>query len=140
MSDRAINNPEGAFGLTADFPQSASPYESSAAVTAKKVVAIGTTGKVAVAATDGTASLCIGISRDAIASGSTGLIIERGIVTGVVADGTITAGLLLKRSTNTTGAVMATATPAVGEVIAFAIAASAAGVVDVYVSKANALS
>lgn len=133
MSDRAINNPAGAFGLTADFPRSASEYQASAAVTAKRVCAIGTNAKVAVAATNNTATLCIGISDAAIASGNVGLIVERGVVTGVTADGAIAAGDILKRSTTTTGAVQATATPVAGEGIAVAIAASAAGVVDVYV-------
>lgn len=140
MSDRAINNPAGAFGLTADFPQSASPYKTSAAVTAKRVCAVGTTGLVAVIATDGTAALCIGISRDAIASGATGLIVERGIVTGVAAAGTVAAGDLVKRSVTTAGYVSATATPAAGEVLGFAIAASASNVVDVYVQPSKALS
>ncbi len=140
MSDRQINNPAGAFGLAADFPQAGEPYQASAAVTAKRVVAIGTTGQVAVAATNGTAALCIGVSRDAIASGNVGIIIERGIVTGVGADGAITAGLLLKRSATTAGFVAATATPAIGEVIGFAIAASASNVVDIYVSPSKALS
>lgn len=140
MADRQINNPAGAFGLTADFPQSASEYLTSAAVTAKRVVAIGTTGLVAVAATNGTGSLQIGIARDTIASGAVGLIVERGIVTGVGADGAIAAGDRLKRSTTTTGFVQATATPAAGEVIAFAIAASGSNVVDVYVCKSLATS
>lgn len=133
MSDRAINNPGGAFGLTADYARSASPYRASAAVTAKKVVAVGTDARVAVAATNNTATLCIGIADAAIASGSDGLIVERGIVTGVLADGAIARGDILKRSVNSTGAVQATATPVAGEGIAVAIAASAAGVVDVYV-------
>lgn len=140
MSDRAINNPLGVAGLTADFPQSASPYGTSAAVTAKRVVSVGTNGLVAVAATNGTASLQIGIARDAIASGAAGLIVERGIVTGCGADGAIAAGDRLKRSATTAGFVAATATPAAGEVIAVAINASASNVVDVYVSKSLATS
>lgn len=140
MSDRQINNPAGAFGLAADFPQRAEPYLASAAITARRVVSIGTTGSVATAATNGTASLQVGISRDAIASGAVGLIIEAGVVTGCGADGSIAAGDRLKRSATTAGFLAATATPAAGEVIAVAIAASASNLVDVFVNKSLATS
>ena len=51
MADKAINNPAGVFGLTADTPYSGENYKASATVTALRVVAIGTDSTVAVAAT-----------------------------------------------------------------------------------------
>lgn len=112
------------------------PFKTSAAVTAKNVVSIGTDGKVAKSATDGTAALVIGVANDNIASGDIGEISVAGYVTGLVADGTIGAGAILKRSTNTAGAVMATATPATGEAIGVAVAASASGTVDAFLKVA----
>src|SRR5690606_39035791 len=99
-------------------------------------VAIGTDGRVAVAATDGTASLCVGIADENIAAGETGNVAVWGYKEGVVADGTIGAGALLKRSASTAGAVAATATPAAGEVIGVAVAASAGGTVKVLLKAA----
>src|SRR5690606_5641948 len=107
------------------------PYKAATDVAAKRVVAIDTTGKVAVAATDSTASLCIGIARDAIAAGEDGQIIRGGIATDVPCDGAVVAGDVLKRSATTAGSVTATSTPALGEAIGVAINASASNVVDV---------
>lgn len=143
MPEQQISNPNGAFGVTAlrskVWSQNA-PFKTSAAVVAKRLVAIGTTGLVATAATDGTPSLVVGAANDAIASGNTGLVVVEGMAEDMPADGTITAGLLLKRSVNTAGYVQATATPVAGEVIGFAVNASASNVVDVWISKSLALS
>lgn len=136
MADRQLVNPTGAFGYTdlqTKLWSIEAPMLTSAAVTGPAVVAINTAGLVATAATDGTASLAVGIAIENISSGYVGGVVVYGIAENVTADGTITAGLLLKRSTNTAGAVMATATPAIGEVLGVAINASASGTVDVWV-------
>lgn len=111
------------------------PFKTSAAVTAKRVVSIGTDGKVATSATDGTASLCIGISTGSnVASGDTARVVVAGLAENVPCSGTVARGDLLKRNTTTAGYVQATATPAAGEVIGVAINASASNVVDVWVT------
>lgn len=143
MAGKVITNPGGAFGYT-DLETinycATAPFRTSAAVSAKRVVAIGTTGLVATAATDGTASLTVGIAQSAIGSGSDGLIIIHGMAEDVPATGAVAAGDLLKRSVTTAGSVSATATPAAGEVIGVAINASASNVVDVWVLPAKVLS
>lgn len=133
---KQINNPTGAFGYTdlrSKLFALEGDFQASAAVTARRVVAIGTDGKVALAATDGTASLAIGIAQDAIASGNVGSVVLMGIAEDVPATGTIAAGDILKRSVTTTGSVSATTSAADGEVIGVAINASASNVVDVWV-------
>ena len=138
-----IVNPGGAFGYTdvQDINwQLVAPMKASADIAVNNVVAIGTAGAVAAAATDGTASLVVGMARDAISSGKTGLVVVMGVVDGLVAQGTIAAGDILKRSATTTGAVAATATPAAGEAIGVAMAASGGGVVKAWISKGLALS
>jgi hypothetical protein len=134
-----INNPTGAYGYsTGDqkFYYQARPYQTSAAVSAGYALAIGTDGKVAHAATNGTASLVIGFAQKAAASGATVNVILNGHVENVPAAGAVAAGDVLKRSTTTAGYVSATATPGVGEAIGVAIAASASNVVDIFVAKA----
>lgn len=121
------------------FSQTAQ-FVTSAAVTAKRVVAIGTAGLVAIAATNGTASLTVGIAQSAIASGQAGLVVTQGIAEDVPCDGTVAAGDLLKRSVTTAGSVSATATPAAGEVIGVAINASSSNTVDVWVTPSKVLS
>lgn len=134
--EKAVVNPSGAFGYT-DLDQliwqQSAPFKASAAVTSKRVVAIGTDGSVAVAATDSTASLVIGIANQAIVSAATGNIVLGGIVTGVAAAGAVAAGDIVKRSVTTAGYVSATATPGVGEGLGVAVAASASNVVSVFV-------
>lgn len=134
---RLIPNSLGAAGdtsLESKLWNSVWSCKTSAAVTAKRVVSIGTDGRVATSATNGTASLCIGIATRGAASGSVALVVHAGMCENVAADGAIAAGDLLKRSTNTAGYVMATATPAAGEVVGVAINASASDVVDVWVT------
>lgn len=133
-----ITNPLG-FGGYTDFQTLVGGFDlefkCSASVDAKQVVAIGTDGTIAEAATNSTAALQVGVS---LASGSTGDVIKVrvfGAVDDVPAAGSVTAGLILKRSVTTTGSVSATATPAAGEAIGFAIAASASNLVDVFVCK-----
>ncbi|GIV04104.1 MAG: hypothetical protein KatS3mg015_2934 [Fimbriimonadales bacterium] len=139
MSGKLIENPSGAFGYTDLRTQlwaQEAAFKASAAISARRVVAIGTNGQIATAATNGTASLAIGIAQNAIASGATGMVIVQGIAEDVPCDGAVAAGDLLKRSATTAGSVAATATPAAGEVIGIAINASASNVVDVWVTKA----
>lgn len=139
MPEQQIGNPLGAFGYTDLQTQLwcvEAPFKTSAAVTDKRCVAIGTDGTVAVAATNGTASLVVGIAQDAAASGGVAMVIVMGIAEDVPANGTVAAGDLLKRSGTTAGSVATTATPAAGEVIGVAINASASNVVDVWVQKA----
>lgn len=116
------------------------PFKTSAAVTGPAVVSIGTSGLVATAATDGTASLQIGIAVDSIASGAVGGVVIEGIAENVPCDGAVAAGDRLKRSVTTAGRLAATATPAAGEVIAVAINASSSNTVDVWVCKSLATS
>lgn len=140
MAGKAITNPAGAFGYTdlqtTAYSQTA-PFQTSAAVTAKRVVAIGTAGTVAIAATNGTASLTVGIANDAIASGQVGLVIVSGMAEDVPCDGAVAAGDLLKRSVTTAGSVATTATPAAGEVVGVAVNASSSNTVDVWVAPSK---
>lgn len=141
MPTAMIQNPNLAYGLTTlDSPEVTSEKKASAAVTAKTVVSLGTDSKVAMAATNGTASLQHGIAFRAIASGKTGTIVTMGVVENVPCDGAVAAGDRLKRSVTTTGSVAATATPAAGEVIGVALAASASNLCTMYVAKSLATS
>ena len=82
MPGKQLTNPSGAFGYTdlqTQLPSVTDSFLTSAAVTASRMVAIGTDGKVAVAATDGTASLVVGFAPAAISSGYTGLVVTGGI-------------------------------------------------------------
>lgn len=138
MPGKQLTNPSGAFGYTdlqTQLPSVTDPFLTSAAVTASRMVAIGTDGKVAVAATDGTASLVVGFAPAAISSGYTGLVVTGGVAENVPCNGTVAAGDVLKRSVTTAGYVAATATPAVGEAIGVAINASSSNTVDVWVAK-----
>lgn len=143
MAGKVITNPAGAFGYTdleTQLYSQTAPFVTSAAVTAKRVVAIGTAGTVAIAATDGTASLTVGVASAAIASGQAGLVIIGGVAEDVPCTGAVAAGDLLKRSVTTAGSVSATATPAAGEIIGTAINASSSNTVDVWVLPAKVLS
>ncbi len=135
-----LTNPTGAFGVTdlqSTVWSNAIPFKTSAAVTAKRVVAIATDSNlVALAATNGTAALCVGIAEGAIASGYVGNVIIEGIAENVPCTGTVAAGDPLIRSAATTGSVATSATPAAGTQIGVAINASSGGVVDVWVCKA----
>jgi hypothetical protein len=113
------------------------PFKAVSAVTARAVVAISTAGQVALAATDSTASLCVGVAKNAIAAGDSGIVIVHGIAENVPCDGSVSAGDLLKRSATTTGSVAASSAPAEGEVLGVAINASASNVVDVWVGPAG---
>lgn len=135
-----INNPGLSYGYTDfqnNFWSAEAPFKTSAAITAGKVVAIGTTGLVATAATDGVAALAIGITPRAIASGKVGSVVVMGIAENVNAAGAIAAGDILKRSATTAGFVSATAAAADGEVIGIAINASSSNTVDVWVFPAK---
>lgn len=140
MADKQLLNPAGAYGYTAltdGLATSQSEFRTSTTVTtALTVVAMGTDGRVAIAATNGTASLCIGVALET--AGAANGIIEvatSGFVGSVPCDGAVAAGDVLIRSGTTAGSVKASATPATGEAIGVAVAASASNVVTMYVSK-----
>lgn len=136
MGQKQITNPGGAFGYTDNdqkFADDAVPFIASGAVTAKTLVQINTDGTVTIAPTNGTASLCIGVARDAAATGSAVTVQRSGYVKGVTAQGAIAAGDVLKRSATTAGAVATTASPATGEAFAVAVAASSGGLVDIFI-------
>lgn len=142
MAGKTVVNPGGAFGysdLATLGYQSTAPMRTSAAVTGPAVVAIGTGGAIATAATDGTASLVVGIAVDSIASGKDGQVVVQGLAENVPCAGAVAAGDLLKRSVTTAGYVSATATPTAGEVVGVAINASSSNTVDVWV-RPSALS
>lgn len=137
---KVINNPNGAYGVSdanQKLSQQVMEFKASAAIAGgPQVVALGTDGRVAEAATDSTASLSVGITTGNVASGDIAQVVVYGFVGSVPAAGAITAGAILKRSVTTTGSVSATASPAAGEAIGFAVAASASNLVDVWVCKA----
>lgn len=135
MGAKSITNPNGAFGYSAEVERTVTPYKTSAAITGKKVVAVGTDKTVATAATDSTAALSIGVSTESAALGDTVMVVTHGIIDDVPVDGAVTAGATLKRSVTTAGSLAATASPATGEVVGFAIAASASNLASVYVLK-----
>lgn len=135
-----IQNPAGAFGYTdleSQLFHINAEAQASAAIVGPAVVAIGTDGKIAAAATDGTPSLALGIAQRSIAINKVGSFVVLGIAENVPANGAVARGDLLKRSVTTTGAVAATAAPADGEVIGVAINASSSNVVDVWVFPAK---
>jgi len=135
---KIINNPLGAFGVTDlqnQLPSLEGEFKASAAITAPKVVAIGTDGQVATAATNGTASLCVGVAIKDATSGGRAKVVYYGIAENVPAAGSVAAGDIVKRSVTTAGYVSATASPAAGEVIGVAINASSSNTVDIWVCK-----
>lgn len=134
MPGTQITNPRGAYGTTTAYARTVDSFKASAAVAAKAVVAVGTTGHtVATAATDGTAALARGVALNAIASGDTGLVVTRGVVAGVPVDGATAAGAILKASGTTAGRLAATATPGVGEAFAVSLVASASNTTTVWI-------
>lgn len=135
MPHATIVNPRGTYGDTASFPRNEESFQASAAIAAKAVVSIGTDGRVATAATDGTASLVVGVAKDAAASGAQVQVVTNGYVAAVPVDGAVAAGGILKRSATTAGRLATTASPAAGEAIAVALAASASNVATVWVAK-----
>lgn len=143
MSSKQISNPSGAFGYTDLQTQLWSlqaPFKASAAISAKRVVALGTDGQVITATTNTVSSTNIGISGAAIASGYVGNVILFGIAEDVPAAGAVAAGDLLRASGTTAGYVSATATPTIGQVVGVAINASSSNTVDVWVLPAKTLS
>lgn len=134
---KTIQNPQGAYGysdLQTKLGQFVVSAKTSAAIsTVPAVVAFGTDGTVATAATDGTASLARGVVLEAAESGDSVNVIVGGIAENVPVDGATAAGSVLKRSVTTAGRLAATATPAAGESLAIALAASASNTTDVWV-------
>jgi hypothetical protein len=144
MPSKTITNPTGAFGYTdlttQDYAETAA-FLANSTITGPAVVSITTTGNsVATSATNGTASLAVGIAVQSITSGQVGLVVVQGMAENVPVNGAVAAGDLLKPSATTAGRVATTATPAAGEVIGVAINASSGGTVDVWVTGGKALS
>lgn len=141
---KTVNNPNGAFGVTdlqSKLFSIEAEFKTSAAIAgAPQVVAIGTDGTVAEAATDSLGTLSIGVATRNAASGDTTGVVVLGIAENVPCDGAVTAGLLLVRSATTAGSVMASATPTIGQVLGFAINASSSNTVDMWVCKGPGLS
>lgn len=135
-----IQNPTGAFGVTdleSQLFHINAEAVASAAISGCKVVAIGTDGKIATAATDGTPSLAVGIAQRSIAINKVGSFVVLGIAENVPAAGAVAAGDILKRSVTTAGFVSATISSADGEAIGVAINASSSNTVDVWVFPAK---
>ena len=134
MPGTQITNPRGAYGqTTSGYARTVDSFKTTAAVAAKAVVAVGTTGKtVATATTNGVAALAIGVALDAAASGDTVQVATQGVVTGVPVDGATTAGVTLIRSATTAGSLAASATPALGEAFAISLVASASNTTTVW--------
>lgn len=138
MPSKQITNPQGAYGVTDLEQQSwqeAPSFKTSGVVAAKNVVIIGTDGTVAAAATGSTASLTLGVALEAGTTGDTIRVVTNGLVTGLVAQGTINQSSPLIRSGTTAAAVAASAAPAAGEAIGVAIAASSGGLVTAWICK-----
>jgi hypothetical protein len=133
----SLNNPVGAHGYTdlqSRLWKEEALFESSAAIAARTVVAVGTDGRVATAATDGAATSVVGVARRGVdAAGKTTGVVVKGIAEDVLAQGAIAAGALVIRSGTSAGHVASSATPAAGTVIGVAISAAANGVVDIWV-------
>lgn len=139
MAEAQITNPRGAYGQAADAPRNTHEFKASTTVTANRVVAIGTDYTVAVAATDGAAGLAIGVSQNlggaAVGAPVASDVTIWGLAKAVPVAGAVAAGDVLKRSVTTAGYLSATATPATGEKLAVALAASASNVVDCWICK-----
>lgn len=134
-------NPAGAFGYTSlqtNLPSTVDPFKAAGVQAAgPAVVAINTVGAIATAATNGTASLVVGVAINGASINTSGsvLVVTRGCAKGVPCDGAVAAGDALKRSVTTAGSVATTATPGIGELLGYAINASASNTVDVWVTK-----
>lgn len=141
MPQQPVVNPADAFGYTdlqTTLPSTVDPFLAAGVQAAgPKVVAISTTGAIATAATNGTASLVVGVAINGASINTSGsvLVVTRGMAENVPCDGAVAAGDALKRSVTTAGSVATTATPAVGELLGYAINASSANTVDVWVCK-----
>lgn len=135
MADRTIANPTGVYGQTPSPWQQTAPVRAASNITGPGVVAFAsTTGTVALAATDSTASLCRGIAVESQTAGQSFNMVVRGDPgVAIPVDGTVAQGAVLKRSTTTAGRLAATATPAAGEAFAVALAASSANACRVWV-------
>jgi hypothetical protein len=138
VSDKAITNPGGAFGVTdaeQKFWYLAAEQVAGAAIAARAAVYLSSDGTVYTQPTNANTTQFVGFSLNAITAGQTGLIVVRGYVSGVVANGAVSAGNLLQVSATSAGAVIASAAPVAGGGVGFAVINSASNFVDVWVSK-----
>lgn len=139
MTGTAISNPNGAYGYTdlqTKLPSEQDEFSASAVIADRAVVALSSTGTVATALTNGVAATAFGIAvQPAAAAGEPIQVVTYGIAENVPCAGAVAHGDILKASATTAGRVSTTATPAAGEAIGFAIGASTANTVDVFVIK-----
>lgn len=139
MSGQKIIHPAGGqFGYsTVDdkTPRQVDGYKASAAITGPKVVALAAAGTVSTMGSGSAAITALGVCVNSPASGGTAQVVTDGIVSSVPCDGTVSANSVLIRSNTTDGSVKASASPAAGEVIGYALANSASNVVTMKVCK-----
>lgn len=134
MPQKALSNPNGAFGYTdlqTKLGYNTVDCVAGAAIAARVPVSITSTGTVATTATDGTA--IIGVSLNAAAAGDIVQVITTGIAENMSAGGATTLGTPVIRSATTAGWVTSSATPVTATVVGFALGASASNTVDVWV-------
>ena len=135
---KVFNNPQGQGGYTdlqTLMPGSVGTFKAAGTIAKGRCVSLSTTGTVTQSATDGTATLVVGISLESAVSGDSIKVATEGIAENVGAQGTINAGAIVIRSATSAGYVAASATPSAGEPIGIAFNASASDTVDVWVSK-----
>lgn len=135
-----ISNPIG-LGEYTDLPTLCVPivrdFEAGGTITAKDVVWLTSTLTVVECATDSAAVKAIGIAVTGGSSGDIVQVVVWGPVEDVPISGTIADAAILKPSATTAGRLASSATPAIGEALAFAIGAGsgANGTIDCFVWK-----
>lgn len=137
MAGKTITNPVGAYGVTGldqtGFQETAQFTVSTAAIAAKQVVQIDTSGTAVRVATTTPNTLQCGISLTGGAVGQVINVAIQGAVGAVPYTGTApVAGDVLIQSATTAGRVAVSNTPGLGQSIGIAVGAGAAGVVDVW--------
>jgi hypothetical protein len=138
-----ITNPLGAFGYT-DLQTKHNAlvweFKAQSSITGPACVVLNTTGNVATAATNASTVGVFGICINSPSTNQIARVVVFGIAENVPTNGAVSALDRLKPSATTAGYVAATATPATGEAIGWAISASASNVTDVWVSRSIATS
>lgn len=139
MSGSKIIHPStGAFGnsgVASKTPRIQNGYKASAAISGPKIVFLSADGTVATMASGSAAITALGVCINSPAAGEIAQVVESGIVQSVPVDGTCNANSVVIRSGTTNGSVTASATPAVGEVLGYAMAASASNTITMRVVK-----
>lgn len=132
-----ITNPLGAYGQTATSPRTVYTFKAAGAISALNTVYASTETVIKMTSTRSTDSqmLTVGVALNAATTGQAVQVAVGGIVKAVPVDGTVGAGDILHASGTTDGSLAATATPALGEGIGVALAASASNVATVWIAK-----